>query len=431
MVEFMIYGATGYTGRLASEYSKSLGMNFIVAGRNDGSVKQIASSLEVPYRVFNTDDRQILDSSLRGIRVLLNCAGPFMRTAEPLIDACIRCGIHYLDISAELTSYRLVEERDGKAKAANVMLLPGCGGSVAMLGCLAGHAVNRNEAATSIDVALFVAGSMSRGSAISAAGLTPECLQRQDGNLIKQNPQNIAQFDFDDGEGLVDCSPVTLPDLITMWKSTKSPNIKTFVHVSGDAFPVGDLSALPDGPTTEQRRENLYHAAVTVTTEAGITKKAVLHTANGYDFTSVASVEAARRVLDGQFRGGFQTPANMFGSGFFSTTRKILQATFSMPSYVVTGASRGLGYAFVKLLASDPSNTVIGLVRNPTATQARLTADGISNVHVIAADIADETALRNAAEETKRILNGEGLDVLINNAAYVSEITALKTLQDL
>ncbi|EHK47114.1 hypothetical protein TRIATDRAFT_272904 [Trichoderma atroviride IMI 206040] len=88
-----------------------------------------------------------------------------------------------------------------------------------------------------------------------------------------------------------------------------------------------------------------------------------------------------------------------------------------MPSYVVTGSSRGLGYALVKVLASNPLNTVIGLVRDPTVTRARLDADGIFNVHVVAADISDGTAVRNAAEETKRFLGGAGLDVLINNAA--------------
>ncbi|KKP02342.1 hypothetical protein THAR02_05542 [Trichoderma harzianum] len=87
-----------------------------------------------------------------------------------------------------------------------------------------------------------------------------------------------------------------------------------------------------------------------------------------------------------------------------------------MPSYLVTGASRGLGYGMIKVLASDPLNKVIGLVRDATATRARLSADNISNVHIVAADITDDKALKEAAEETKRFLGDAGLDVLINNA---------------
>jgi short subunit dehydrogenase-like uncharacterized protein len=60
-----------------------------------------------------------------------------------LITACIRNQVHYLDVAAELDSYKLAEKHDAQAKAANVMLLPGCRGSVAMLGCLADHAVAR------------------------------------------------------------------------------------------------------------------------------------------------------------------------------------------------------------------------------------------------------------------------------------------------
>ncbi|KAJ9132552.1 NAD(P)-binding protein [Pleurostoma richardsiae] len=101
-----------------------------------------------------------------------------------------------------------------------------------------------------------------------------------------------------------------------------------------------------------------------------------------------------------------------------------------MPSYLVTGAGRGLGYAILKVLAAEPSNTVIGLVRNRKATQERLAADGVTNAHILTSDITDEQGLRLAAEEAGKILRDRGLDVLINNAAYVSDLTALKSLQD-
>lgn len=57
--------------------------------------------------------------------------------------------------------------------------------------------------------------------------------------------------------------------------------------------------------------------------------------------------------------------------------------------------------------------------------------DGVTNVHVLAADVTDEAALRDAASETREILQGKGLDVLINNAGYISEISHLKGLDEL
>ena len=324
MARLMIYGATGYTGRMASEHAKRAALDFVLAGRTETKLKELAVSLGVPYSVFGVADSQTVDAALGGgITVLLNCAGPFMRTAAPLIGACIRNGIHYLDIAAELDSYRLAEERDDEAERANVMLMPGCGGSVAMLGCLAGYAVERvKDPVVRLDIALHVAGSMSRGSAVSAAEnlTTTECLQRVDGELVAQrNGSETQQFDFCDGRGPVPCFPLTLPDLITIWRSTHVRNIGTFVNASGESFPTGDLDALPEGPTVEQRKAGPYHAAVAVTAADGTVRRAVLHTVNGYTFTPVASVAAARRVLAGEARPGFQTPAVVFGISFVET----------------------------------------------------------------------------------------------------------------
>lgn len=100
-----------------------------------------------------------------------------------------------------------------------------------------------------------------------------------------------------------------------------------------------------------------------------------------------------------------------------------------MPSYLVTGASRGLGYAFVRHLAAIPGNTVIGMVRSKDATLARLEKDGISNVTVVEADITDRDALTAAYIEVNLITKGS-LDVLINNAALVNERSAYITLPE-
>ncbi|PVH84481.1 NAD(P)-binding protein [Cadophora sp. DSE1049] len=319
MADLIIYGATGYTGGLIAAYAKNLGLNFAIAGRSENKVKDLASTLSVPFLIFNVDDRQLVDSALKGTKVLLNCSGPFLHTAEHLIDSCIRNGVHYLDISAELDSYLLAENRDEEAKKAGVMLMPGAGGSVAMFGSLASRVIRPGQKIKSIDIAIAVAGPMSRGSAISASETsTGATLQRFAGELVNLEASDLVQFDFDIGRGPVDSFPVTLPDLITLWKSTEVPNIRTFVHAPG-GFPTGELALLPDGPTLEERERNPYQVSIIATTEDGIIQRAVLHTVNGYTFTTCASVEAARRIMDGETRGGFQTPASVFGAGFAET----------------------------------------------------------------------------------------------------------------
>jgi short subunit dehydrogenase-like uncharacterized protein len=318
MPTLMIYGATGYTGRLTAEHAAAAGLDLVLGGRDDTRLSALAQDLGADHRTFGLDDYEAIDAVLSDIAVVLNCAGPFMRTAKPLMEAAIRSHTHYLDVAAELDSYYLAETLDSTARDAGVMLLPGSGGSVAMLGCVAGHAAQRVHNPQSVHIALHVAGSMSRGSAISAnQNLTADCLQRLDGQLVARDPDDRRDFDF--ACGPVSCSATTLPDLVTIWRATGIPHIETFVYVTGDAFPLGDLATLPEGPSVEQREANRYHAAVEVTGEDGAVARSVLDTVNGYTFTPMAAAEAARRVLLGEHHPGFHTPAALFGTPFAET----------------------------------------------------------------------------------------------------------------
>ncbi|KAI0739471.1 NAD(P)-binding protein [Daedaleopsis nitida] len=108
-----------------------------------------------------------------------------------------------------------------------------------------------------------------------------------------------------------------------------------------------------------------------------------------------------------------------------------------MPSYVVTGASRGIGLEFVRQLSQEKANVVFGAVRNPsTATKLFELQKTAPNVHIIKADLADPSSWKTAAAEVAKVTGGS-LDCLINNAAFVSDrysslsITQLrKTLDD-
>jgi len=315
MKKILIYGATGYTGRMVSERAKAAGVPLILAGRDKDRLSSLATELDVPYRVFQVDDQAAGKAALAEASVVLNCAGPYRRTAEPMMRAALSTGTHYLDIAAELDSYRLSEKLDLKAKNAGVMLLPGSGGSVAMLGCLCGYATSRVTEPRKLSVALYLSGSLSRGTAISAAGSRIEgYLKRVNNSIVTRSSDEVRAFDF--GAGPVTCFPATLPDLITIWKSTHVPNIETFIHLPENAFPEGDLTTLPEGPSEEERAAHPLSAAVEVNGADGETVHGILRTMNGYTFTAMAAAEAARRVWAGEARPGFQTPAGLFGNGF-------------------------------------------------------------------------------------------------------------------
>lgn len=320
MNKLMIYGVAGYTGGMAAEHAASAGLDLVLAGRDQNrlALEALARRLGADVRLFSLDDPDAISRGLDGVSVVLNTAGPFKNTAEPLMSAAIRAGVHYLDFSAELDTYRQALALDGQARAAGVMLLPGSGGSVAMLGSLASHAVARVKEPRKISIALYVSGAMSRGSATSASqNIVTETLHLVDGELISRSPAEVREFDF--GTGPHSSFPMTLPDLVTIHHATGVPNIETFVHVTAGAFPTGDVKDLPAGPSTEERAANRYYAAVEVTDADGTVARSALETVNGYTFTAMAAAQAARRVLAGEVRPGFQTPAGLFGQGFAET----------------------------------------------------------------------------------------------------------------
>ncbi|MEC8919068.1 MAG: saccharopine dehydrogenase NADP-binding domain-containing protein, partial [Pseudomonadota bacterium] len=91
--------------------AKALGLDFEIAGRNRQTLAALADALAVSFRVFDVDGAANggAEQSLTGVDVLLNFAGPFAQTAEPLMRACLEAGVDYLDITAEINVYRLAE----------------------------------------------------------------------------------------------------------------------------------------------------------------------------------------------------------------------------------------------------------------------------------------------------------------------------------
>lgn len=310
MKTLMIYGATGYTGRMAAEHAKKLGLNLVLAGRNTERLASLAAELNAPYRVFSPQASQ-----LEGIDVVLNFAGPFVQTAEALMRACIASGTDYLDIAAEINVYRLAEQL---GSGVDVMLLPGVGWDVVPTDCLVRHVASRVQQPLSVTIALQVPGAMSRGSAMSVGEIIGAGVMRRiDGHLVETPDAQPQSLDF--GDGPVLCAPLSFGDLVTAWHSSAIPTIAMFVHITGEAFPEGDLALLPDGPTQAQRDGHRARAVAVVTGADGSVARSVIETVNGYSYTPLAAVEAARRVLSGERRAGFETPAKLFGAGFAQT----------------------------------------------------------------------------------------------------------------
>lgn len=311
----LIYGATGYTGRLIAAEAARVGLDFAVAGRDRTKVEALSRRLGVPGKTFTLDEPTTIATELHGAQALLNVAGPFRATAGPLIDASIAAGVHYLDTTAELATYQLAEQRSDAAQAADVMLVPGVGWDVVPSDAIAVHAAARARRPTRVRIALKVTGGFSRGSVSSAAGIADDFgLVRRDGRLVTATEPEPTTFDLGTGAGLEEFSPVPMGDLVTAWRSLGLMNIEVFMRADGP-IPAPGVE-LPDGPSEAERLHGHYWALAEITDEDGSVVRSVIETPTGYTYTALSAVEAARLVLAGRHKAGFQTPSLAFGSHF-------------------------------------------------------------------------------------------------------------------
>ena len=86
-MDWMIYGANGYTGELIAHEAKKRGANPVLAGRDATKIAKLATDLSLPSKVFSLDKPPDIAAALHGIGLVLNCAGPFSKTANPLMQA--------------------------------------------------------------------------------------------------------------------------------------------------------------------------------------------------------------------------------------------------------------------------------------------------------------------------------------------------------
>ena len=129
--DLILYGATGAVGRQAAAYFAAQAppaLRWAVAGRQRSTLD--ALGLSVPILLADAHDAAALDALAERARVVLNMAGPFRLYGDPLLEACIRQGTHYCDISGETARIRdLIDRHHAQAAERRLRIVPFCGAS--------------------------------------------------------------------------------------------------------------------------------------------------------------------------------------------------------------------------------------------------------------------------------------------------------------
>ncbi len=332
----LLYGAYGYTGRLIAEELKKQGQQAVLAGRREEPLRKMAEEYGWEYQAFDLSDQEVLDKNLYQVPLVIHAAGPFIHTAQPMIDACLRTQTHYLDITGEVPVFELAAAYDDQARAAGVVVMPGTGFDVVPTDCAARYLKDQLPEANDLQLAFASAGGgFSRGTALTMV----ENLGK--GGVIRRDGQIINVKDAYEGRTIPfmdkDRFAMTIPwgDVSTAYHTTGIPNVKVFMSTHPKTFKrlrrMRFLNWLlktelvksrirkrieqgPAGPDAEDRQNSNMYIWGQATAPDGSTNSVQLKTPSGYALTAMASVHIAKRVLNHELEAGFHTPAGAFGA---------------------------------------------------------------------------------------------------------------------
>ena len=335
---FMIYGATGYTGKLVARTAKAQGLKPLLAGRNEARLKAIAAQHGFEYQAISLDEPEALDAGLSQVDAVLHIAGPFSQTSRPMVDACMRTGTHYLDITGEIDVFEACAARDAEAQSAKIMMMPGVGFDVVPSDCLAAHMKRRMPDASELTLGISGLGQMSHGTAKTGVeSIGKGTRVRREGHIVSVRKVPRREIDF--GSGAKPAIAIGWGDVSTAWHSTHIPDITVYFESNPQFEQMAKMGGLmrwlmslgpaqralkkrieqlPEGPTDAERKQGysvLYGEAVNAAGEKAVSR---LRTPEGYTLTAMTSLEIVRRVLAGDAKPGFQTPSSVFGADFIT-----------------------------------------------------------------------------------------------------------------
>jgi saccharopine dehydrogenase (NAD+, L-lysine-forming) len=333
---WMVYGANGYTGRLIARLAAGRGERPVLAGRSAEKLEPLARELGLEHRVVGLDEQDRLCEALGDVDAVVHAAGPFSQTSEPMVDACLATKTHYVDITGEIDVFEAIFARDGEAKRAGVVLLPGAGFDVVPTDGVAARLARELPDAVELELAFLAGGGMSPGTMkTTVEGITTGGRARIDGELVTVPVGHRTRtVEFASRPRRVGSVP--WGDLSTAFRSTGIPTITTYTVVPEFAATAQSLLAplmraavaqevtkrfigLLPGPSSRTRDGSRCEVWGLVRNAAGRELSMTLTGPNPYQLTADSAVRATLRLIAGEAEPGSHTPSTALGPDFVAT----------------------------------------------------------------------------------------------------------------
>jgi NAD(P)-dependent dehydrogenase (short-subunit alcohol dehydrogenase family) len=299
-----VFGAYGHTGRFVVSELCKRGWTPILSGRDHAKLSAVGDAHQgLEVRVAAMNDPESLDRAVSGAAAVINCAGPFIDTAAPVIEAALRSGIHYLDVAAEQAAVLAVFERFAEtARNVGVVIAPAMGFYGGLGDLLATEAMGRWAAADEISIAVALdSWQPTRGTRLTGQRNPGQHFIFSKNRLERADPPPGRIWNFPAPFGTQDVEGLSLAETVLVSRHLRTPEIRVYINVA----PLTDIRN-PDTPAPsamdESGRSSQVFVMDVIARKGSETRRTIARGRDIYAITAPIVVEATERVVKGSAR---------------------------------------------------------------------------------------------------------------------------------
>lgn len=309
-----VYGATGHTGAFVIRELERRGCEVLPISRRG------AVGTERPWRVASCDDPDALDAALRGASAVINCAGPFLDTAPAVIEAALRGGVHYFDLTAEQRAARQsLATYHEEARRRGTVVVPALAFYGALADLLATEITRGLRSVDTLDIAVALDHwHPTEGTRRTGQRNTARRLVVTDGHLVPiAQPAPVRNWSFPEPFGHQEVVAVPLSEIITIHRHIAARTVCSYMNLA----PLRDLKdARTPGPSPDDPSGRSSQCFV-MDVHARFANEWFGISVGGRDIYAMSApiiVEGCLRVLrDPPRSGGAYAPGELFEAGSF------------------------------------------------------------------------------------------------------------------
>ncbi|MQW88235.1 saccharopine dehydrogenase NADP-binding domain-containing protein [Sinorhizobium saheli] len=299
-----VLGATGHTGRFVVAELLRRGLRPIAIAR---SAEALAAANfrepEVLCRPATLEDERSLMPALAGAEAVINCAGPFLDSADALAAAAVKAGIHYVDVSAEQPSVRTTLEKfDEPAREAGIAVIPGMGFYGGFADLLVTATLGDWKSADTIDILIGLdSWHPTRGTRVTGERNKATRMVVSEGRLTPLVlPPAQKHWDFGAVLGSQIVSEMPFSEIVLVSRHVKTSELHTYLSAVALSDIRDKATPAPKAADPTGRSAQRFVVEVVARRE-GASRRAVARGQDIYAFTAPLVCEVVQRLLDQQF----------------------------------------------------------------------------------------------------------------------------------